>query len=54
MRLKGKGLRLFSPVHAPREQGASRSTSEKEKEKRTANAIRFSLAPPAGLEPATP
>ena len=43
LRLKGKAAGVFSPVHAPREQGASRNTSEKEKEKRTANAIRFSL-----------
>ena len=48
---KEKPQGVFSPVHAAREQGANRSTSEKEKEKRTANAIRFSLCYPNNFEP---
>ena len=50
-RLKGEFAYKFAPVHALREQGTRTNPSEEENKKRTAEAIRFLLAPPAGLEP---
>ena len=47
VRLKGKGLRLFSPVHAPREQGASeRPAGEKGKTKTRGNCLGLCFGSP--------